>query len=153
MMAKICSEHTPSPRTVCLSAETVRTNTHCQSAPWLVAISPWCFLGSTDWGSWSPIMKDTEGGKKKQDHAKKQECTHAHTHAYWGRYQGCCFTETPRCFSLRPRGYLPNTSCHTFWNSSIALPCFIISNESGGQSCLPDLFSHAKGQANVVFTN
>lgn len=154
MMAKICSERAPSHRTVCLSAETVRTNRHCQSAPWLVAISPWCFLGSADWGSWSPIMKDTERGEKKTGSRKETSMhTCSHTHARRGRYQGCCFTEAPRCFYPCPRGNLPNTGCHTFGNSSIALPCFIIYNKSGGQSFLLDLFSHAGGQANVVFSN
>lgn len=55
--------------------------------PWLVAISRWCFLGNTHWGSWSPIMKDTEmlAEKKKltkNRHAQRDKHAHMLTHTH-----------------------------------------------------------------------
>lgn len=87
MIAKICSEHRVSHSAVCLSAEThlwmnIRT---LSLAPWLVAISPRCFLGSTHWGSWSPIMKDEKTlaiRKTKQKNRYTQRDKHAHMLAH-----------------------------------------------------------------------
>lgn len=123
--------------------------------PWLVVISPWCFLGNTHWGSWSPVKKDREMLAEilKKTGTQKQTSMHTCSHTYWDRYGGCCFIEAPCCFYLCPRGKLPNASRHKFQNSSTALSCSIIYNLSPGQSCLSNLFSHAKGQANFVFSN
>lgn len=118
--------------------------------PWLVAVNPWYVLGNMVHRLLARENTERLAGKKKRH---RQTDMHTYSRTYWDRYGGCCFIEAPCCFYLCPRGNLPNASCHRFQNSSTVLSCSNIYNSRLGESCLSNLFSHAKGQVNFVFSN
>lgn len=95
MMGNTCREHRLSCEqipAVCLSADThpcthkhIEAQRHiytcCHTPPWLVAISPWYFLGNTFWGHDPPSRKETKMLEKryKNKHRNRQARKHAHT--------------------------------------------------------------------------